>query len=63
MLAFESTARETYARFRKGDPPNTVPPYWHRHDELVWDDCTLSSRVGRSRSRRVPQIETQSRRR
>lgn len=24
-----------------GLPPNIVPPYWHRHDELVWELSAL----------------------
>jgi hypothetical protein len=26
-----------------GLPPNIVPPYWHRHDELVWELSALHS--------------------
>lgn len=31
----------TWLRLSYGLPPTVVPPYWHRHDELVWELSAL----------------------
>jgi len=31
----------TWLRLTYGMPPTVVPPYWHRHDELVWELSAL----------------------
>lgn len=31
----------TWLKSTFGLPPNIVPPYWHRHDELVWELSAL----------------------
>lgn len=31
----------TWLKVTFGLPPNIVPPYWHRHDELVWELSAL----------------------
>ena len=31
----------TWLRLTYGLPPTVVPPYWHRHDELVWELSAL----------------------
>ncbi|WP_420898960.1 hypothetical protein [Janibacter melonis] len=30
-----------WLRLSYGLPPTVVPPYWHRHDELVWELSAL----------------------
>jgi len=36
LNAWVNWLRATY-----GLPPTVVPPYWHRHDELVWELSAL----------------------
>lgn len=31
----------TWMRITYGLPPTVIPPYWHRHDELVWELSAL----------------------
>jgi len=31
----------TWLRITYGLPPTVIPPYWHRHDELVWELSAL----------------------
>jgi hypothetical protein len=30
-----------WLRLTYGLPPTVIPPYWHRHDELVWELSAL----------------------
>ncbi|WP_230084671.1 hypothetical protein [Nocardioides marmotae] len=49
LLASEDADREwhdldawvTWLKVSFGLPPSIVPPYWHRHDELVWELSAL----------------------
>ena len=36
-----STRWVTWLKVTFGLPPSIVPPYWHRHDELVWELSAL----------------------